>query len=144
MPPYGQLVVTRHIYHSGVTGGERELRVYNPPGYDRKKRRYPVLYLTGGSGDCDCQYPDRASQSPQAHRPARAHFAAGGEPVRREKGSQGHALSGLSMGGRHMQLVGFRRLDLFGSFGVLSAGEVDSEKSISGFLNDPAVNRKED
>ncbi|MEJ2147693.1 MAG: alpha/beta hydrolase-fold protein, partial [Acidobacteriota bacterium] len=68
MPPYSQLVVhgsgpayydardvphgtvTRHVYHSGVTNGERELYVYTPPGYDRNKR-YPVLYLVGGSGD---------------------------------------------------------------------------------------------
>ena len=68
MPPYSQLVVhgegpayydardvphgavTRHVYHSGVTSGERELYVYTPPGYDRAKT-YPVLYLVGGSGD---------------------------------------------------------------------------------------------
>ena len=46
--PHG--LVTRHVYHSGVTGGERELYVYTPPGYDHKKS-YPVLYLVGGSGD---------------------------------------------------------------------------------------------
>jgi Enterochelin esterase and related enzymes len=68
MPPYSQLVVqgsgpayydaknvphglvTRHVYHSNVTNGERELYVYTPPGYDSKKT-YPVLYLVGGSGD---------------------------------------------------------------------------------------------
>ena len=68
MPPYSQLVVhgdgpafydarnvphgavTRHVYHSDVTGGERELYVYTPPGYDRAKT-YPVLYLVGGSGE---------------------------------------------------------------------------------------------
>ena len=68
MPPYSQLVVhgdgaayydardvphgavTRHVYRSGVTRGERELYVYTPPGYDRAKA-YPVLYLVGGSGD---------------------------------------------------------------------------------------------
>jgi len=68
MPPYSQLVVhgsgpayydarnvphglvTRHVYHSDVTNGERELYVYTPPGYDRSKT-YPVLYLVGGSGD---------------------------------------------------------------------------------------------
>ena len=42
--------VTRHVYHSEVTGGERELYVYTPPGYDRSKS-YPVLYLVGGSGE---------------------------------------------------------------------------------------------
>ena len=53
MPPYSQLVVhgsepayydarnvphgavTRHVYHSSVTSGERELYVYTPPGYDQ-------------------------------------------------------------------------------------------------------------
>ena len=68
MPPYSQLVVhgdgpayydarnvphglvTRHVYHSSVTNGERELYVYTPPGYTTKKK-YPVLYLVGGSGD---------------------------------------------------------------------------------------------
>jgi enterochelin esterase-like enzyme len=54
------------------------------------------------------------------------------------------ALAGLSMGGRHTQFVGFRCLDLFSSFGVLSAGDVDSEKSSAAFLNDPEVNRKVD
>jgi len=67
MPPYSQVVVhgdgpawydarkvphgsvTRHIYHSAVTEGERELYVYTPPAYD-PTRRYPVLYLVGGSG----------------------------------------------------------------------------------------------
>jgi len=46
--PHG--TVTRHIYHSEVLKGEREMFVYIPPGYDPKKR-YPVLYLLGGSGE---------------------------------------------------------------------------------------------
>ena len=68
MPPYSQLVVhgdgpayydaknvphgniTRHVYRSEVTNGERELYVYTPPGYDPNKK-YPVLYLLGGSGE---------------------------------------------------------------------------------------------
>lgn len=68
MPPYSQLVVhgdgpayydakdvphgnvTRHVYHSTVTQGEREMYVYTPPGYDPNKE-YPVLYLLGGSGE---------------------------------------------------------------------------------------------
>jgi enterochelin esterase family protein len=68
MPPYSQLIVhgdgpayydarnvphgnvTRHVYHSEVTKGERDLYVYTPPGYDRAKT-YPVLYLVGGSGE---------------------------------------------------------------------------------------------
>lgn len=68
MPPYSQLIVhgdgpayydtknvphgnvTRDIYHSDVTNGERELYVYTPPGYDATKK-YPVLYLVDGSGE---------------------------------------------------------------------------------------------
>ena len=68
MPPFSQLVVhgdgpayydardvphgtvTRHVYKSDVTGGQRELYVYTPPDYDRSKK-YPVLYLVGGSGE---------------------------------------------------------------------------------------------
>ena len=62
--------------------------------------------------------------------------------VRRDAKSR--ALAGLSMGGRHTQFIGFNSLDLFGSFGVLSAGDVDSETSIAKFLNDPKVNEKID
>ena len=46
--PHG--TVTRHVYHSTVLNGEREMYVYTPPNYDRN-RRYPVLYLLGGSGE---------------------------------------------------------------------------------------------
>lgn len=46
--PHG--AVTWHYYHSDVTNGERKILVYTPPGYDPKKK-YPVLYLMGGSGD---------------------------------------------------------------------------------------------
>jgi enterochelin esterase family protein len=60
------------------------------------------------------------------------------------KSPRGRALSGLSMGGRHTMFVGFRSLDLFGSFGVLSAGDTSSETSIAAFLNDPDVNKKVD
>ena len=68
MPPYSELIVhgdgpswwdakdvphgaiTRHIYYSPVTKGEREIYVYTPPQYDPRKE-YPVLYLMGGSGE---------------------------------------------------------------------------------------------
>ena len=46
--PHGS--VTQHYYHSTVTNGERTLLVYTPPGYDPAKK-YPVLYLMGGSGE---------------------------------------------------------------------------------------------
>jgi enterochelin esterase-like enzyme len=55
---------------------------------------------------------------------------------------KGRALSGLSKGGRHTMFIGFRSLDLFASFGVLSAGDVNAETSVSNFLNDPEVNNK--
>ena len=46
--PHGS--ITTHFYHSDVTGGERDILVYTPPGYDGSKK-YPTLYLLGGSGD---------------------------------------------------------------------------------------------
>ena len=46
--PHG--TVTQHFYHSTVSNGERTLFVYTPPGYDTAKK-YPVLYLMGGSGE---------------------------------------------------------------------------------------------
>lgn len=46
--PHG--AITTHFYHSVVTNGEREMLVYTPPGYDKSKK-YPTLYLMGGSGD---------------------------------------------------------------------------------------------
>lgn len=199
MPPYSQLVVhgdgpayydarnvphgaiTRHIYHSAVTGGERDLYVYTPPGYDRTKT-YPVLYLVGGSGELPHNWihdgrvnfimdnllaEGRAvpmviaipnNQVVHRNHPKhveltfqkfeaelRAHVIPLVEreySVRRDP--HGRALSGLSMGGRHTMFCGFNSLDLFASFGVLSAGDPDAEKSLAGFLNDPAVNQKVD
>jgi enterochelin esterase-like enzyme len=199
MPPYSQLVVhgdgpayydardvphgtvTRHVYHSRVTKGERELYVYTPPGYDRTKK-YPVLYLVGGSGDLphNWVYDGRVNfmmdnllaegkvvpmviaipNNQVVHRNHPRHveltFPTFEAELREhvlplveslysvQRDPQGRALAGLSMGGRHTMFVGFKSLDLFGSFGVLSAGDVDSEKSIAGFLNDPAVNGKVD
>jgi enterochelin esterase family protein len=197
MPPYSQLVVhgdspayydardvphgavTRHVYHSGVTNGERELYVYTPPGYDRAKT-YPVLYLVGGSGDLphNWVYDGRVNfildnllaegkavpmviaipNNQVVHRNHPRHveltFAAFERELRQHvvplvekqysvrSDPRGRALSGLSMGGRHTMFVGFKSLDLFASFGVLSAGDVDSETSLAGFLKDPDVNKK--
>jgi len=42
--------VTTHYYYSEVTKGIRNLFVYTPPDYDPKKK-FPVLYLMGGSGE---------------------------------------------------------------------------------------------
>lgn len=199
MPPYSQLVVhgdgpayydarnvphgtvTRHIYHSGVTNGERELYVYTPPGYDRAKK-YPVLYLVGGSGDLpeNWVYDGRVNlmmdnlmaegkvvpmviaipNNQVVHRNNPRHaeltFDIFEAELRRHviplvesqysvrNTPKGRAIAGLSMGGRHTMFIGFRSLDLFGSFGILSAGDVDSEKTVAGFLNDPGVNGKVD
>ena len=41
---------TTHDYYSDVTNGLRDLIVYTPANYNPKKK-YPVLYLMGGSGD---------------------------------------------------------------------------------------------
>jgi enterochelin esterase family protein len=199
MPPYSQLVVhgdgpayydarnvphgnvTRHVYHSEVTNGERELYVYTPPGYNARKS-YPVLYLVGGSGDLPSNwiYDGRANfmldnliaegkavpmliaipNNQVVHRNNPKHteltFKVFEAELRQHviplvesqysvrKSPKGRALAGLSMGGRHTLFVGFNSLDLFGSFGVLSAGDVDSETTIAKFLNDPTVNKKVD
>lgn len=199
MPPFSQLVVhgdgpayydardvphgtvTRHVYKSGVTNGQRELYVYTPPGYDRSKK-YPVLYLVGGSGELahNWIYEGRVNfimdnllaegravpmiiaipnnQVVHRNHPKHAeltfttfeaemrkhvvplveqHYSVRAEP-------KGRALSGLSMGGRHTMFVGLKSLDLFASFGVLSAGDTDAETSLAAFLNDPEANRKVD
>jgi enterochelin esterase-like enzyme len=199
MPPYSELVVhgdgpayydarnvphgnvTRHVYHSNVTRGERELYVYTPPGYDRNKR-YPVLYLTGGSGELPSNwiYDGRANfildnllaegkavpmviaipNNQVVHRNHPKHteltFNIFEDELRQHviplverdysvrRDPKGRALSGLSMGGRHAMFIGLNSLDLFASFGILSAGDADSEKTISKFLNDPDVNKKVD
>jgi enterochelin esterase family protein len=197
MPPYSQLVVhgdgpayydarnvphgavTRHVYHSEVTQGERDLYVYTPPGYDRAKT-YPVLYLVGGSGELPHNWIHDGrvnfimdnllaegkaepmvivipnNQVVHRNHPKHAEvtfnrfeaelrqhvipLVEGGYSVRRDPA--GRALSGLSMGGRHTMFVGFNSLDLFGNFGVLSAGDPDTEKSLAKFLNDRDANRK--
>lgn len=199
MPPYSQLIVhgdgpayydarpvphgaiTRHIYTSGVTEGERDLFVYTPPGYDRSKA-YPVLYLVGGSGELPHNwiYDGRVNfimdnllaekkaepmvivipNNQVVHRNHPKHveltfklFEADLRQhviplVEREysvrRDPKGRALSGLSMGGRHTMFVGFNSLDLFANFGVLSAGDFDTEKSFAAFLNTPDVNAKID
>ena len=199
MPPYSQLVVhgdgpayydarnvphgtvTRHVYHSDVTNGERELYVYTPPGYDRNKT-YPILYLVGGSGDLPSNwiYDGRANfmmdnllaegkavpmiiaipNNQVIHRNHPRHVELTFDIFENElrqhviplvesqysviKNPKGRALSGLSMGGRHTMFIGFRSLDLFANFGILSAGDTNSETSIAKFLNDPDVNEKVD
>lgn len=177
--PHGN--VTRHVYHSAALGGERELYVYTPPGYDGKKA-YPVLYLLGGSGELasnwflDGRAPfieDNLIAEGRAlpmiivmpnnqvvHRSDPKHTELTfklfetelrqnivplvDKTYRTRTGRRDRAIAGLSMGGRHAQLVGFKCLDLFASFGILSAGDPDSEKSTPEFLSDPETNKKVD
>jgi enterochelin esterase family protein len=177
--PHG--TVTRHVYHSNVLNGEREMYVYAPPGYDRRKK-YPVLYLLGGSGELASTWnldgragfiADNLIAEGKAlpliiampnnqvlHRSDPKHteltFKLFESELRQhivpevEKNysaradRRGRAIAGLSMGGRHAQLVGFRSLDLFASFGILSAGDPNSEESVAEFLKDPRTNKKVD
>jgi enterochelin esterase family protein len=177
--PHG--AVTRHVYHSDALDGEREIYVYTPPNYD-PGRRYPVLYLLGGSGELASTWnldgragfiADNLIAEGRAlpmiiampnnqvlHRSDPKHteltFALFEKELRQHivtlvdrtystvADRRGRAIAGLSMGGRHAQLVGFKSLDLFASFGILSAGDPQSEKSTPEFLNDPATNKKVD
>ncbi|MBW8242713.1 hypothetical protein K1F50_07855 [Muricauda oceani] len=199
MPPYSELIVhgdgpayydaknvphgnvTRHIYHSDVTQGERELYVYTPPGYDSGKK-YPVLYLLGGSGELPSNwvYDGRANlimdnllaenkakpmiiaipNNQVIHRNHPQHSELTFDIFEKElrnhvipvvdenystiQSPEGRAISGLSMGGRHSMFVGFRSLDLFANFGILSAGDTTAETTLSQFLNDPEINNKVD
>ncbi len=199
MPPYSQLVVhgdgpayydaqnvphgivSRHVYHSAVTNGERELYVYTPPCYDSSKK-YPVLYLVGGSGELPSNWVfdgrvnfimDNLLAEGKAepmiiaipnnqiiHRNHPQHSELTFDIFERElrehviplvdksystlQSPKGRAISGLSMGGRHSMFIGFRSLDLFANFGILSAGDVHAETSLAHFLSDPGVHNKVD
>lgn len=156
--PHG--TITRHIYYSPVTKGEREMYVYLPPDYNAKNK-YPVLYLFGGSGELASTWSlfgrvnfiaDNLIAEGKAlpmiivmpnnqvvHRSDPKHsdltfdlfddemttvvlpFVEENFSVRTDR--HGRALAGLSMGGRHAQVVGFNNLDLFASFGLLSSAE---------------------
>ena len=199
MPPYSQLIVhgdgpayydaknvphgnvTRHIYHSDVTNGERELYVYTPPAYD-PTTKYPVLYLVGGSGELPSNwiFDGRANfimdnllaegkakpmiiaipNNQVIHRNHPEHTQLTFDIFEKElrnhvipvvdehystiKSPKGRAISGLSMGGRHSMFIGFRSLDLFANFGILSAGDTKPEETLTHFLNDPKINEKVD
>lgn len=177
--PHG--AITRHIYHSDVLNGEREMYVYTPPGYS-PKTKYPVLYLVGGSGELASGWSldGRANfiadnliaegkmvpmliampNNQVVHRTDPKHtektFPLFEEELKKQiipfidktystrADRKGRALAGLSMGGRHTQLVGLKNLNLFSSFGVLSAGDLETEKVSATLLNDPAANQKID
>ena len=171
--------VTRHIYHSSVLDGEREMFVYTPPGYDIKKK-YPVLYLLGGSGELAEMWSQdgranfiadnllsEGKMTPMIivmpnnqvfHRSSPDHvnktFDLFEAELKKEiiplvekiysvkTDQKSRAIAGLSMGGRHTQIVGFRNVELFSSFGILSAGDLDTEKVNAAFLNDPNIKKK--
>jgi enterochelin esterase-like enzyme len=174
--PHG--VVSRHIYHSDVTNGERELFVYTPPGYDRG-RSYPALYLFGGSGESASTWSlfgmvnfieDNLIAEGKAlpmiivmpnnqivHRSDPNHrdltFRIFENELRKiviplvEKNysvstdRHNRAIAGLSMGGRHAQVIGFNNLDLFASIGILSAAE---SLDLTPVVNVPEFNSKID
>lgn len=175
--PHG--TVNRHIYHSDVTNGEREMYVYTPPGYDPSEK-YPVLYLVGGSGELASTWSmfgrvnfieDNLIAEGKAlpmiiampnnqmvHRRDPEHteksfkmfndemlneiipLVETNYSVKADKHSR--AISGLSMGGRHAQIIGMNNLDVFGSIGILSAAE--SFDLMPGVLDDPGLNDKLD
>lgn len=177
--PHGD--VTRVIYHSDVLDGEREMFVYTPPGYDAKKK-YPVLYLLGGSGELASGWTldGRANfiadnllaegkikpmiiampNNQVIHRNDPKHlektYKLFEEELRKQiipfidahystlKDRKARAIAGLSMGGRHTQAVGFNAIDLFSSFGILSAGDLEPEKLNPAFFSDPKTKNKVD
>jgi enterochelin esterase-like enzyme len=177
--PHGS--IERHIYHSEVLNGEREIFVYTPAGYNPKKK-YPVLYLLGGSGELASGWTldGRANfiadnllaegkivpmiiampNNQVVHRSDPKHlektYKLFEEELRKQivpfvdarystvKDRKGRAISGLSMGGRHTEAVGFNAIDLFSSFGILSAGDLEPEKLNPAFFNDPKIKDKVD
>lgn len=52
--PHGE--VRTVWYHSSSLGILRRMHVYTPPGYERGRQRYPVLYLLHGGGDTDATW----------------------------------------------------------------------------------------
>jgi enterochelin esterase family protein len=52
--PHG--AVARVFYDSAPLGRQRRMHIYTPPGYERCKTRYPVLYLLHGSSDSDASW----------------------------------------------------------------------------------------
>jgi enterochelin esterase-like enzyme len=52
--PHGK--VSAHWYQSKSTGQRRSLHVYTPPGYDKSRKDFPVMYLLHGNGDSDATW----------------------------------------------------------------------------------------
>jgi len=176
--PHGS--VTRHIYHSDVTDGEREMFVYTPPNYDPSEE-YPVLYLFGGSGEVASTWfrfgrvnfiednmVAEGKALPMIIAVPNNQIVHRRDPDHTEKSfpmftdemleeviplvdenystitdKHGRAIAGLSMGGRHAQIIGLNNLDVFGSIGILSAAE-SLDLIEPGVLEDPDLNEKID
>lgn len=49
--PHGRVEAV--FYPSTVTGKTRRAYVYTPPGYEKSRKRYPVLYLQHGAGESE-------------------------------------------------------------------------------------------
>src|SRR5690606_2775136 len=143
--------VNRHVYHSSVTVGEREIFIYTPPGYNSKKK-YHVLYLLEGSGQLASSWSlfgrinfiadnliAEGNMLPMiiampnnqvVHRMDPKHteksflmfndemlkevipFVEKTYKVKADKHNR--AIAGLSMGGRHAQILGLNNLNVFG------------------------------
>ena len=54
--PHGTLLKT--WYHSDKLGADRRVSIYTPPGYEKGKTKYPVLYLLHGSGGDEDAWAD--------------------------------------------------------------------------------------
>jgi enterochelin esterase-like enzyme len=174
--PHG--VVSRHIYHSDVTNGERELYIYTPPGYD-KSGSYPTLYLLGGSGESASTWSlfgmvnfiednliAEGKALPMVIVMPNNQVIHRSDPNHREltfkifenelcktvipiveknynvsTDRHDRAIAGLSMGGRHAQVIGFNNPHLFASVGILSAAEA---LDLTPAVNMPGFNSKID
>ncbi|MCF0177254.1 MAG: esterase [Bacteroidales bacterium] len=173
--PHGDVITS--YYNSPVTGGLRTILVYTPPQYDKKKK-YPVLYLMGGSGEATDSWYKYGQlnfimdnliaegkikptivvmpNNQVVHRNNPQHSELSFKMTEKElvevvvpwvdahystiKTNHGRALSGLSMGGRHTQYVGFRHPEVFGSLGILSAALQDADEKAFG-KDDVAMGR---
>ena len=64
--PHGS--VLQQSFVSSTFGGiERPLVIYTPPGYDKGKGTYPVLYLMHGGGDHESSWVTNAREIGRAH-----------------------------------------------------------------------------
>ena len=54
--PHGSLL--KMWYHSNTLDADRRLTIYTPPGYEKSKEKYPVLYLLHGSGGDEDAWAD--------------------------------------------------------------------------------------